>query len=495
MKKFLWPGLCLTAAGALWFFAGGRCAVGAAAWLAPAFMLRWLRGRRVAVGFPLAVAAAATANFFAWRGIASVIMLATAYVVFAVGAAAVFLVPYFVDRALATRRGGFAATLIFPSAVVTMEYVFSLVSPLGTWNAVAYTQVDNPALIQISSLTGIYGVSFVVAWFGAVVNWSWEEGFDWKRVNRGVITYAAILAAVLFFGGVRLAVTRADETVRVAGVVSRSFFLSEHPELWPALFAGGRLSDEETARMREGTAALNDDLLARSRREGRAGAKIVLWGEAGAQLLLEDEADLLARGRDLARRESIYLGMSLATLEPGADKPVTNKFVLVDPDGDVVWEYLKSKPVPGPEAAITLAGDGRFPVLQTEYGRLGGAICYDMDFPALVRQAGRADVMLVPAHDWRELGNLHADLAVFRAVENGFSLFRPDNDAISVATDYLGRPLATMDYFATDDPVIVAHVPTAGVRTVYAAVGDVFAWLAMAVFGVITALTMFRTRK
>ena len=273
--------------------------------------------------------------------------------------------------------------------------------------------------------------------------------------------------------------------------------LSEHPELWPALFAGGRLGDEETARMREETAALNDDLLARSRREGRAGARVVVWGECGAQLLLEDEPALISRGRNLAREESIYLGMALATLEPGADKPVTNKFVLVDPSGAVVWDYVKSVPVPGPEAAISRRGDGVIPTVETEYGKLAGAICYDMDFPALVRQAGRADVdvMLVPAHDWRELGDLHADLAVFRAVENGFSLFRPDNDAISVAADYLGRPLATMDYFATDDPVIVAHIPTRGVGTVYAAVGDVFAWLAMAALAITATVTLARTRK
>jgi len=120
-----------------------------------------------------------------------------------------------------------------------------------------------------------------------------------------------------------------------------------------------------------------------------------------------------------------------------------------------------------------------------------------MDFPAMVRQAGRAgvDIMLVPAHDWRELGDLHADLAVFRAVENGFSLFRPDNEAVSVACDYLGRPLASTDYFATDDPVIVVHIPTAAVYTLYAAAGDVFAWLVILYLGTTIFSLILRKRR
>jgi apolipoprotein N-acyltransferase len=486
--------ICLPLAGILWFFAGGRYVVGAAAWLAPVFMLRWFRGRRGAVAFPLAVLAGGTAAFFAWRGIADVMMPTAFYVFFSAAAAAVYLLPYLADRALYRHPGGFPSTLIFPAAVVTLEYVLSLVSPLGTWNAVAYTQVGNLPLIQISSLTGIHGVSFVVAWFAAVANWAWEERVAGRDIGRGLAAYAAVLAAVMLFGGIRLAVTRADDTVRVAGIVARTFFLSEHREVLEPLIEGEPLAEEVAAAMREETAAINDDLFARSAREARAGAKIVLWGEASAQLLLEDERALVARGRDLARRERVYLGMALATLEPGADKPVTNKFVLVDPGGNVVWDYVKAVPVPGPEDAISRRGDRVIPTVETEYGKLAGVICYDMDFPAMIRPAGRAgaDIMLVPAHDWYELGDLHADLAVFRAVENGFSLLRPDNEAVSVATDYLGRPLAATDYFATDDPVIVADIPTAGVRTVYAGVGDVFAWLVILYLGTTTIIILIR---
>lgn len=45
-----------------------------------------------------------------------------------------------------------------------------------------------------------------------------------------------------------------------------------------------------------------------------------------------------------------------------------------------------------------------------------------------------------------------------------------------MAVDYLGRPLAETDYF-TGVHGIVAYVPIHGVHTIYARVGNLFAWL------------------
>jgi hypothetical protein len=82
-----------------------------------------------------------------------------------------------------------------------------------------------------------------------------------------------------------------------------------------------------------------------------------------------------------------------------------------------------------------------------------------------------------------------------RVIENGFSLFRPNNDGVSVATDYLGQTIAKMDYFAAEDPVVVAHLPTRGVWTVCPRIGDVFAWLVVAVFAVFAVRALLQKRK
>src|SRR5262249_22786341 len=121
--------------------------------------------------------------------------------------------------------------------------------------------------------------------------------------------------------------------------------------------------------------------------------------------------------------------------------------------------------------------------LETTAGRLTGAICFDLDFPALVRPAGRqgATLFLGPSSDFLPVKHIHPHMAQLRAIENGFSLVRPAAKSISLAVDPYGRVLARVDYFRSGAAALVAQVPTAGVRTIYSAIGDSFAWLSLVV--------------
>ena len=88
--------------------------------------------------------------------------------------AACVVLPFAMDRLIAPRLPGFASTLVFPLAWVTMELVVSRTNPFGTWGAIAYTQFGNLPLMQLASVTGIAGIAFLVCWFGSVVNWAWD---------------------------------------------------------------------------------------------------------------------------------------------------------------------------------------------------------------------------------------------------------------------------------------------------------------------------------
>lgn len=90
-----------------------------------------------------------------------------------------------------------------------------------------------------------------------------------------------------------------------------------------------------------------------------------------------------------------------------------------------------------------MAGDGLLPVLDTPFGRITGMICFDADFPALARQAAepRADLLLVAANDWAEIEEMHADMAIVRAVENDVSLLRATSGGISVHGHALGQSI------------------------------------------------------
>jgi apolipoprotein N-acyltransferase len=258
----------------------------------------------------------------------------------------------------------------------------------------------------------------------------------------------------------------------------------------------GTASDGERKEFVVATSAGQEDLLERSDREAKAGAKIIFWSEEAATVLAEDEAALVARGSALAARDHVILGMSMAEWTPGATHPLANKMVMMEPDGTVAWEYQKARPTPGPEMAMSSVSDGKLRALDTPYGRLTAAICYDMDFHPLLAQAGkmRADMILSPASDWRAIDPRHTEIASYRAIEQGANLLRAAKFGRSAAYDYEGHVLAQMDEYQASELTLVAQVPVRGVRTVYSMLGDWFAWVCVVGFGMLVVMG-FRGRK
>ena len=180
--------------------------------------------------------------------------------------------------------------------------------------------------------------------------------------------------------------------------------------------------------------------------------------------------------------------------------PVQSRFphevILFDPTGSVVWRYEKTHLVPWLDADMVL-GDGKVSIVQTPYGRLSSVICSDMSFLDMIRQAGQAgaDVMLVPGYDWPEIDPCNTQIATFRAIENGFSVVRQASNGLAMTVDYEGNVLSASDYYTTDPQVMVAYVPMQGVRTIYATIGDLFAWLSVAGLVVLIGVALARRRQ
>jgi apolipoprotein N-acyltransferase len=336
-----------------------------------------------------------------------------------------------------------------------------------------------------------------------VVNRAWERGFAWPRVRGGAALYGSILALVLLFGGARLALFPAQGSiVRVAGISPSHALqdaakkqLSQHT--WETLFSA-TATQVDRERASQAFAPVNDDLLSRSEQEARAGAKIIVWLEGGAEVLQEDEAALIARASALARTTGTYLdkGMCVLLQHPVQSRFVLNEIVLLDPSGSVVWRYEKAHPVPVADAVV-VPGDGLVPTVQTPYGRLSAVVCFGADFPGTLRQAGQAgaDVMLVPSNDWPEIDPYHTQMTTFRAIESGYSLVRQTSHGLAMTVDYEGNVLAASDYFTTDPQVMVAYVPVQGVRTIYATIGDLFAWLSLVGLVVLIGVALARRRN
>ncbi len=351
----------------------------------------------------------------------------------------------------------------------------------GTMGHVAGTQVGNLPLLQVAAVGGQWAIGFLIAWAAAVANEVWD-----RRAGRAVLVYGAVLGAVLLAGGARLALDppSSDPTVRIAGLAPNR---AASDAFMAARVAPGARTAGERAEIRERyLTPLLDDLVDRTQRAARDGARIVVWAEASAYEFVEDRNAIVERARAVARSEGIYLQIGVVWLLPAERSPFTEiRAIMFDPNGATVWDYLKTTT---PLGDGNVPGPGIVPTVDTPYGRLATVICFDAGFPDLVRQAGRAgvDILLVPSSDWAQVTDALTQQAVLRAVENGVSVVRPARQGTSTAVDHQGRVLGQDTSWFSGDPATTDHtltvaVPVDGATTPYARLfGDVLGWLSIA---------------
>jgi apolipoprotein N-acyltransferase len=461
-------------------FSNGRWIIPIAAWVAPVFLLRFVRSKKSFPELTMLFVLIAVASPLMLFGIIPSMpgglfyALTTYYAV-------LWFFPYLADRMIANRLKGFISTLVFPIAAVSAEYINNLF--YGSWASLAYTQFDDLSLIQISSVVGMWGVTFIVMWFASVANWILDNKLEWQAVRTGVLIYSFTLLFILLYGGIRLGVfPPQSNTVTIVSFTpakENEWYLSELEKR--GFRSSIKMAEEDRAAKSEILNRVYDKVFEQNNELISSDVSLTFWPEALIKVLEEDEVSFIDRGKELATEKNVYLLLAYFVIpEDDPGRSGENKSVLINPEGEVEWEYLKTYPVHG---STDKAGDGILPVSDTPFGRISTTICYDMDFTGLLNQAGKADVdiMIVPAWDWKAIDPLHARMAVFRAIENGFSMVRQTGNSLSIAVDYLGRTAAAMDHFTTEDHTMISKVPVKGVRTVYAVIGDMFAWLCITV--------------
>ncbi|MFC7330582.1 nitrilase-related carbon-nitrogen hydrolase [Marinactinospora rubrisoli] len=434
----LWLGL---GAAAALLSVGARFDLPLLAWAAPVFLLRFSRRSAAALGLPV-IAIVSTASVLWWM--AALAVPVTPLV--SVGGLAfgiAYTLPYVVDRLAAPRANRWGRILLFPAALMSVEFLLGTFGPFGTaYGLRAATQHDANSLLQLTAITGPYAIAFLIGLSGSVLNTLWEEGRT-RFAVRSTAALAAVLGLAVLGGQLRLgtAPTGAD-SVRVAGInPSRAAM------------------DAETEIHGHSRLAVTDPRLVEHDAVTAAAPGVL--------------DDLFAQAARVADEEDVYLLTADLTYLPDAPhgRDETHFF---GPDGRLLATYEKARPIPGLE--IYEPGDGVVPVVDTPHGRIATVICFDADFPDLARID--ADILLVPGGDWPEMGRTHTGMAGLRAIENGYNLVRQDFNGQSAAFDSYGRVLSTQDT-THDSGVWYADVPTAGTGSVYRAAGDVLAWLAL----------------
>lgn len=163
---------------------------------------------------------------------------------------------------------------------------------------------------------------------------------------------------------------------------------------------------------------------------------------------------------EVARQHNLYIVAGLLEKDGPA---VYNTSVLIDRNGKLAGKYRKiSLPREEIEGGVTPGNE--IHVFDTDFGRIGMMICWDVTFPETARKLAErgAEVIFLPI--WG--GNL--TLAKARAIENQVYLVSSTYDMISAVFDREGEVRAE----ATDEqPVVVTEVDL-NERTYWPWLGD-----------------------
>jgi apolipoprotein N-acyltransferase len=459
-------------------FAGLNWNIGTAAWIAPVFLLfftkntRWFGFLLFCLGMAISAAISKTAE-----NLSGIFMI---YITTGLSYGVIHSVPYLIEKLLVNRENRFYSTLIFPSAVVFTEYLLSL--GLGIWGNASVAQYPRHQLIQITSVFGIFGLSFLVAWLASTVNWIIQNGYKTGFLLKGIGVYGLVLVAVISYGAIRSSYfpSRSD-AVNVAAIVSDTDIHEVFREREAEIIALSKNYHMEIpADVYSGSEAIASQL-GRTREAMQQGARIVVWNEIS--LILEQSVRdtlLLQLGTLCRENRSYVLAAYLEKNEGARPKPFNNTSVLITPGGDVAWTYVKSYPTPL-EKLIVNRGDASLPFMDTEYGRIGNAICSDIDVPAYMSQLGknRIDILLVPAYDWKQITPYHSQMAVFTALQFGVSMVRANGKGVTAFYDYRGKVLAESNTFTSDSKISYSEVPIHSTTTLYSIIGNVFVYAAV----------------
>lgn len=359
------------------------------------------------------------------------------------------------DRLRSTRGG----MLIFPALMVVGEWIQWKFTPLASWGAMAYTQVENLPVLQLVSLFGMAGLGFLIYWVNM-----WAEARFFARTAPVWLTRITIgiVIGVLVFGGMRLGLSERmeREEVMVAAIGTE------------CTVSGLPIPDREERDV-WGAALFHRTRLAADR-----GAEVVVWNEGANAILPAEEVEWEQKLSNLAKETQVELYTSY--IVPISMEPLLyeNKALHFGPDGTHIQTYLKHEPVAGEPA---VKGTSPLEVHQTAWGKIGTAICYDYDYPALARGYGKldADLVVVPSSDWRGIDPVHTQMAALRAIENGHSILRSTRMGLSAGIDPYGRMQGLMSHFDSAEKILMTTLPVEGRTTLYTWIGDVVVLLSI----------------
>ncbi|MEX0830643.1 MAG: apolipoprotein N-acyltransferase [Nitrospirales bacterium] len=381
-----------------------------------------------------------------------------------------------------------------PSLWVSLEYLRTYALSGFPWALLGYSQYQWLPVIQLSDMTGVYGVSFLVVLgnvtMTTILIWIWRNkdeftgSFPWQPA----LSFFVIVGAALVYGHWQINqqhLVNASAKSMSIGLVQPNI---SQDKKWDAAYIDETLKRYTTLSQQAGQ---NLDLL--------------IWPEAATPFFFEKELGyqkiILAVLRD--SQSPLLFGSPTLRFEPDGSPYLLNSAYMLSPEKLLTGRYDKRHLVPFGEYVplkgllffleklVVGIGDfkpGQGSMLLTLpnspnqlHTSIGVPICFEIIFPDLVRRMAMegANVLVTLTNDaW--FGNSaapyqHFSMAVFRAVENHLAVARAANTGISGFIGPDGQILTETSIFTQQ--AVTGSIPLrTSPPTFYTQFGDVFSW-------------------
>lgn len=398
--------------------------------------------------------------------------------------------------------------VIVPSFWVCVEYLRSFLFTGFPWELLGYSQYLNFRIIQISDVTGVYGVSFLIvlvniALYAACIrfqaNRAYKKAYHLSPAGLPLLIAAGLFICVWSYGYFQFRTTnemilKAPE-IRVAVVQGNI----DQQAKWDPAFKletinrYGRLS-----------------MLARKQK-----AELLVWPETALPFYFPDSHKYSELALAWIRKIGTHVIFGAPSYRQNNDHiDYYNSAYLVSPKGRILGKYNKVHLVPFGEYVPLKkwfpflgkmvvhigdfsSGNNEHPILLDGF-RIGMLICYEIIFPELSAastQQGSAFLVNLTNdawYGWTSAPYQHFSMSVLRAVENKRAVIRSANTGISGFIYPTGKVHATTGLFK--QACLTASIPLLNQKTVYSRIGDFFSYTCIVTGLIFIILTEYKRR-
>ncbi len=360
--------------------------------------------------------------------------------------------------------------LLASSLWVLFEFIKTYILTGLPWNLLGYTQASFPGIIQISDITGIYGVSFLIVLINMLLYFRLKE-----KKKKYLIWVILIITSLLIYGFFRMAKfsTQYGEKITV-GIVQpnieqyKKWDRNHKDNIIKILYSNAQFFNEKHI-------------------------DIILYPETVLPRMLEENEEIQQLVMDISANAQLNLigGMSRVN-----DK-IYNTIFLVSKNGEITGKYKKNHPVIFGEyipfkfilskllTSLNVTGnistDNSIQTFQFNDIIIGINICSENLFPYFSRRLVLQGANILTNHTndawFSDMATpyQHFVMNIFRAVENRKNVIVSANTGISAVIDSSGRVIRKTK--VGENISFVSNAYKNDYITVYDKIGDIFVFI------------------